>query len=244
MLWSLIQMVIVITFAGFYTLFPCNDFSVPDEATACISWANWKPTENYNDPEAHLCAPPPVAPLPSAAHDPLPPPLQEIRECAVVIDCHDDDGRVGCARRPCARARPRLSARRARLSYGDFFAKGAYARWLAASQMWLAVLMGSDIIKEADDKKLIKQFICNRGLIDVMQDGTKSKAEVLKICGDEDDDKQTLAGALGKKLSAMSAFKAAGKRRAEKKTKEGSQNNGEFEERILTDSTTGPTEGK
>ena len=107
MLWSLIQMVIVITFAGFYTLFPCNDFSVPDEATACISWANWKPTENYNDPEAHLCAPPPVAPLPSAAHDPLPPPLQEIRECAVVIDCHDDDGRVGCARRP-ARVRGRV----------------------------------------------------------------------------------------------------------------------------------------
>ena len=56
--------------------------------------------------------------------------------------------------------------------------------------MWLATLMGSDIIKEADDKKLIKKFICNKGLIDVMQDDTKSKAEVLKICGG-DDDKQT-----------------------------------------------------
>ena len=190
MLWSLIQMVIVITFALLYMTFPCNDFAVADEATACTYFSNPSVDAPYNDPAAQLCAPPPAAPLPSAAHDPLPPPLQEIRECAVVIDCHDDDGRVGCARRPCARARPRLSARRARLSYGDFFAKGAYARWLAASQMWLATLMGSDIIKEADDKKLIKKFICNKGLIDVMQDDTKSKAEVLKICGG-DDDKQT-----------------------------------------------------
>ena len=183
-------MVIVITFALLYMTFPCNDFAVADEATACTYFSNPSVDAPYNDPAAQLCAPPPAAPLPSAAHDPLPPPLQEIRECAVVIDCHDDDGRVGCARRPCARARPRLSARRARLSYGDFFAKGAYARWLAASQMWLATLMGSDIIKEADDKKLIKKFICNKGLIDVMQDDTKSKAEVLKICGG-DDDKQT-----------------------------------------------------
>ena len=53
--------------------------------------------------------------------------------------------------------------------------------------MWLATLMGSDIIKEADDKKLIKKFICNPGLRGVMKGGEEdpqgTKAEVDNICG-------------------------------------------------------------
>ena len=60
--------------------------------------------------------------------------------------------------------------------------------------MWLATLMGSDIIKEADDKKLIKKFICNPGLLDVMwpnqkgkADPKKTKEEVKKLCGVTDD---------------------------------------------------------
>ena len=66
--------------------------------------------------------------------------------------------------------------------------------------MWLATLMGSDIIKEADDKKLIKKFICNKGLINVMKGDKKddpegSKAEVVRICGTDDsgDDSGTTA---------------------------------------------------
>ena len=101
--------------------------------------------------------------------------------------------------------------------------------------MWLATLMGSDIIKEADDKKLIKKFICNKGLIDVMQDDTKSKAEVLKICGDDDDYKSP---AMARVSHLASKVKAAGERWG-KKTKE-SQNNGGFATRVLkpaTDST-------
>ena len=50
--------------------------------------------------------------------------------------------------------------------------------------MWFATLMGSDIIKEADDRKLIKSFVCNPGLRNVMWEDTKgTKDEVEKICG-------------------------------------------------------------
>ena len=103
----------------------------------------------------------------------------------MVLDGHDDDGRVGCARRPCTRARPRLSARRARLSYGDFYAKSSAARWIAASQMWFASVMSADILSDGDDKKLIKKFICDKGLINVMNEPTK-KDIVCKLCGKED----------------------------------------------------------
>ena len=103
----------------------------------------------------------------------------------MVLDGHDDDGRVGCARRPCARARLRLSARRARLSYGDFYAKSSAARWVAASQMWFAAMMANDIIAEGDDSKLIRKFICDDGLLkslDTEGDG-KQRLEVYRLCG-------------------------------------------------------------
>ena len=90
-IWSIIQLGIVLVFAGIYMRFPCYDFVVPDEDTSC--------TGGYQEPTSTLCAAPPAAPLPSARRDPLPP-IQEIRDCAVVLDCHDDDGRVRCARRP------------------------------------------------------------------------------------------------------------------------------------------------
>lgn len=178
-IWSIIQLGIVLVFAGIYMRFPCYDFVVPDEDTSC--------TGGYQEPTSTLCAAPPAAPLPSARRDPLPP-IQEIRDRAVVLDCHDDDGRVGCARRPCARARPRLSARRARLSYGDFYAKSSGARWIAASQMWFAAMMANDIIAEGDDSKLIRKFICDRGLLTTMKKGSEERAEVHRLCGKDDKD--------------------------------------------------------
>ena len=74
--------------------------------------------------------------------------------------------------------------------------------------MWLATLMGSDIIKEADDRKLIKSFVCNPGLRNVMWEDTKgTKDEVDKICGPSGAD---IVGKAG--IAAAAAFKAAGKR--------------------------------
>ena len=65
MLWSLIQMVIVVVFALLYMTFPCNDFAVADEATACTYFSNPSVDAPYNDPKAQLCAPPlPLLSLP------------------------------------------------------------------------------------------------------------------------------------------------------------------------------------
>ena len=65
---------------------------------------------------------------------------------------------------------------------------------MAAIQMWLASLMSSGLLEEADDAKLIKKFICNPGLLDVMwpnqkggADPKKTKEEVKKLCGVTDD---------------------------------------------------------
>lgn len=56
--------------------------------------------------------------------------------------------------------------------------------------MWLASLMSSGLLAEADDARLIKKFICNPGLLAVMypnqkggDDPKKTKEEVEKLCG-------------------------------------------------------------
>ena len=55
-IWSIIQLGIVLVFAGIYMSFPCYDFVVPDEDTSC--------TGGYQEPTSTLCAAPPAAPLP------------------------------------------------------------------------------------------------------------------------------------------------------------------------------------
>jgi hypothetical protein len=76
--------------------------------------------------------------------------------------------------------------------------------------------MGSDIIKEADDRKLIKNFVCNPGLRNVMWEDTKgTKDEVEKICGPSGKQSGGIAAA-----RAVGAFKAAGNRAKEDKERE------------------------
>ncbi len=68
---------------------------------------------------------------------------------------------------------------------------------MAAIQMWVASLMSSGLLEEADDAKLIKKFICNPGLLDVMwpnkkgggADPKKTKEVVMKLCGVTDPKK-------------------------------------------------------
>ena len=155
MIWSIIQLGIVLVFAGIYMRFPCYDFVVPDEDTSC--------TGGYQEPTSTLCRRPlPLHSLPRGAIPSRPSRKFETALWYSIVTMTT----VGWLRPPpCARARLRLSARRARLSYGDFYAKSSGARWIAASQMWFAAMMANDIIAEGDDSKLIRKFICDDGLL-------------------------------------------------------------------------------
>ena len=51
--------------------------------------------------------------------------------------------------------------------------------------MWLASLMSSGLLAEADDARLIKKFICDEGLLDSMLPIEKNgnRKEVEELCG-------------------------------------------------------------
>ena len=59
MIWSIIQLGIVLVFAGIYMRFPCYDFVVPDEDTSC--------TDGYQKSTSTLCAAPPCRSTPFRA---------------------------------------------------------------------------------------------------------------------------------------------------------------------------------
>jgi hypothetical protein len=59
MIWSIIQLGIVLVFAGIYMIFPCSDFVVPDEDSSC--------TGKYKDKDSRLCAAPPCRSTPFRA---------------------------------------------------------------------------------------------------------------------------------------------------------------------------------
>ena len=107
--------------------------------------------------------------------------------------------------------------------------------------MWLATLMGSDIIKEADDKKLIKQFICNPGLINVMLDESKgdskkTKKEVVRICGtvgSGDDSGTTALNADTTGSGGNNQGNGQGPFTKTKTTKTGKKDKDGFETRVL-----------
>ena len=58
-IWSIIQLGIVLVFAGIYMSFPCYDFVVPDEDTSC--------TDGYQKSTSTLCAAPPCRSTPFRA---------------------------------------------------------------------------------------------------------------------------------------------------------------------------------
>ena len=53
--------------------------------------------------------------------------------------------------------------------------------------MWLASLMSSGLLAEADDARLIKKFICDEGLLNSMldpkEDDSGNRKEVEELCG-------------------------------------------------------------
>jgi hypothetical protein len=133
-IWSLIQLGIVLVFAGIYMRFPCYDFVVPDEDTSC--------TGGYQEPTSTLK-------------------FETALWYSIVT--------------------------MTTVGYGDFYAKSSGARWIAASQMWFAAMMANDIIAEGDDSKLIRKFICDRGLLKTMKKGSEERAEVHRLCGKDDE---------------------------------------------------------
>ena len=61
--------------------------------------------------------------------------------------------------------------------------------------MWLASLMSSGLLAEADDARLIKKFICDEGLLDSMtkEEGKGNRKEVEELCGPNQKKKKAKA---------------------------------------------------
>lgn len=62
--------------------------------------------------------------------------------------------------------------------------------------MWLASLMSSGLLAEADDARLIKKFICDKGLLDSMtKDASGNRKEVEELCGTKQKKKKAVTTA-------------------------------------------------
>ena len=63
--------------------------------------------------------------------------------------------------------------------------------------MWLASLMSSGLLAEADDARLIKKFICDEGLLDSMLPIEKNgnRKEVEELCGTNQKKKKAVTTA-------------------------------------------------